>query len=498
MNSSSSLTRVFTPGFTVQAGARALALVSFLFLLNAFIQSGSIAALEVVVGLGWLALCYGLSARCPVPTVLALTFLGGVAWGLFIESHPVSDWHYLFISAQDLSQGRFYAPFESNSFTTVVYGSVFHLLFGSGWVTNYIASALTWTLGSGLVYLAIAPFTGDKRLARFICFALALCPTFLVFSPVLGSKGMFFLVSAGCAWLVSKHLRSAQWNAWLYLGLGLATALLYLTRPHGALLLAVVVAIILATGPSLRPAPGRLAAILPRAVKTSRKNIIAAAILGAGFTAVVLAHGALSYVNGYGFSVGAHRTGAFVLLFGTSVAAGGMWNEADVEWLEGGAPSLAEKRRKAREAALARLADVGVPRFLKFALTTKLEGLYGRDPKLFRRAHGKSQRADMLKAYVQPAAERVEQGAYRLVFLLFLALLVREVWRPSWRLVLGVIVLLYSLPHLLFEVDQRYHMLMLPYFVVGSALLAGELASVANTVNRKPGWRLERFTPREF
>ncbi len=100
----------------------------------------------------------------------------------------------------------------------------------------------------------------------------------------------------------------------------------------------------------------------------------------------------------------------------------------------------------------------------------------------------------MLEAHVQPAVERVKDGAYRLVFLLFLALLAREIRRPSRLPVLGFIVLLYSLPHLLLEVDQRMHMVMLPYLVVGAALLFYELAPV---VNRKPCMvRLDRFTQR--
>lgn len=57
------------------------------------------------------------------------------------------------------------------------------------------------------------------------------------------------------------------------------------------------------------------------------------------------------------------------------------------------------------------------------------------------------------------------------VFAVLLALSTREVGRPSRLLILGLIVLLSSLPQLLLEVDQRMPMLMLPSFVVGAVLL---------------------------
>lgn len=447
-----------------------LAAVTFLFLLNAFIQSGYIYPAEVIVGLCWLAVCYLLSARCSVPFVLTLTFLGCVAWGLFLASQPVSDWYYLHLYAKNLIQeGEFQAPFVSKSFTTVAYGSVFHLLLGSGWVTNYIASALAWTIGSAFVYRAVLPFANDKRLARFICFALALCPTFLVFSPVLGTKGVFYLISAICAWLVSRHLCNRERRRWIYVSLGLALGLLFLTRPHGVLLFAVCVPIVAVMGTSLRePPPPPMNRLTPTV------------IVLVAFTLVLLAHACLSYVNNQGFQVLTQRTAWINLLYGTNVEAGGMHSLKDqrkvVQADRGGDNPADEVNRRAREMAFERVTS-DIPGFIKFAFTTKMKGLYGRDSKLFRRAYGNSDRAAMLKQYVQPAAERVEMGVYRLVFLLFLVLLAREIWRPSRLLILGIIVLLYSLPHLLIEVDQRHHMLMLPYFVVGAALLVYEVVS---------------------
>jgi len=447
---------------TWQSLARGLAAAVFLFLLNAFVWSGVIYGREVVIGLSWLALCYVLSARCSVLGVLVPTCLGCVAWGLFIESQPVSDWLYY----HEFAQGRWSAFFYSKSFVTVLYGAVFHWLLGSGWVTNYIASALTWTVGAAFVYAAPPPCVADRRQARFVCFALALCPTFLVFSPVLGSMGVFFLISAICAWLVSKHYHDRGRYSWMYSGgIGLAIGLLFLTRPHGALLLAVCVPVVV---------------LMPRFPDVPRKNDWAAAgIVLAAFAAVLLTHGGLSYVYGYGFKVSSNQQGWLILLFGTSVPGRGMHNLDDValvaQWDD---RDVAAVNRRLREIVVTRI-TADVPAFVQFAFTKKMRGLYGRDPRLFLRAHGTSDRVDMLEAYVQTAAERVERGVYRWVFLLFLVLSAREIWRPSRLLVLGIIVLLFSLPHLLLETGYRYHMLMLPYFVVGVALLSYEWAGTA-------------------
>jgi len=205
----------------------------------------------------------------------------------------------------------------------------------------------------------------------------------------------------------------------------------------------------------------------------------AAGIVLAAFAAVLLTHGGLSYVYGYGFKVSSNQQGWLILLFGTSVPGRGMHNLDDValvaQWDD---RDVAAVNRRLREIVVTRI-TADVPAFVQFAFTKKMRGLYGRDPRLFLRAHGTSDRVDMLEAEVQTAAGRVGRGVYRWVFLLFLVLSAREIWRPSRLLVLGIIVLLFSLPHLLLETGYRYHMLMLPYFVVGVALLSYEWAGTA-------------------
>ena len=52
--------------------------------------------------------------------------------------------------------------------------------------------------------------------------------------------------------------------------------------------------------------------------------------------------------------------------------------------------------------------------------------------------------------------------------MLFLVWLVTQIRRPSYFLVLALIAFLYALPHLLVEVQPRYHVTMTPYMLFGA------------------------------
>ena len=191
--------------FFATQGPRALAVLVFAYFLNAFIQSWLIFPSELVVGALWLVLCYVLSTRFNLVTILVFSFAIAVGWDLMVESTPISDFRNFHIQSQRISDGRLGFLFVSKSPTTVSYYAVFHLLLGSSYATNYIASAVAWSVGAGLFYQAAKSFL-EERKARFICAGLALCPTFLVFALVVSSESVFYLLTALWAWLISGHL----------------------------------------------------------------------------------------------------------------------------------------------------------------------------------------------------------------------------------------------------------------------------------------------------
>lgn len=222
----------------MKQGARALAVLAFLYLLNAFVQTGFITVPQLVVGLLWVSLCYILSRRISIVAILALSFGLSLAWGLMAQGVPVSDYiDYIDYneSATRISNGQLSEVFQSKSPLTVAYFALFHWLLGTSYATNYIASAIAWTGGAAFAYLAIRPLINDESLAKFIGCGLAICPSFVVFSPVISSEAVFFLLTTVSAWLLSRHLTGWGPYPYVYIALGVVSAALFLTRANGLL-----------------------------------------------------------------------------------------------------------------------------------------------------------------------------------------------------------------------------------------------------------------------
>ena len=461
----------------LKQGARLIAVFLLLYFLSAFIQTGFISLREVIVGTLWLLLLYILSRRLDIITVLTLTFAASVMWGLFIESVPASDFLTYHNHSTLLSSGEFSELFSSKSPATVAYFAVFHWLLGTSHLTNYIASAAAWTGGAAIVYKSIRPFFLESWKAKFVCFGLALCPAFLVFSPLIGSEAVFFLLSALCAWLISKHLREGDPVPYLYVVMGIVSAALFLTRATGVFALLICLAV---TCVSRAKCLGKVdvsdANPDPR---RSRHPLALSAIVLMAFFLVWFAHGELSRINGLGFEVTPSPWGTFSLLFGTNFDSKGRFNREDIELVgyDGkGAPPSSEQSSRALKIARERMVSNPV-RFLRFALTDKVGQLWSREHSLYYWAVGPLEKSEVSKSSFRQLAFVSLDGVYRLTFLLFLVLLIKEIHRPSYVLIFAGIALLFSLPHLFFEVQPRYHLAMTPFMIVGSLLFILSLYS---------------------
>ena len=458
----------------LRATVRALAVLAFLYFLNAFVQTGYATPVHLVVGAAWLALCYALSRTLGVVTLLALTFAAMVLWGLFLESAPVSDFLPYYVHAARLSSGDLPELFRTKSPPTVAYYAAFHRLLGPTYAANYIASAAAWMGGAAFVYHTVRPFLREEWKAKFICFALALCPTFVVFAPVVSSESVYFLLSAICAWLIARHLAAAGPFPYVYLGMGLVAAALFLTRATGILSIVVCIAVLGAGSaaslrkveePDAAPAPGPL-----------RHPLALSSIVIAAFAAVWLAFAYMSWSIGPEFRITASPWGEVSLLFGTNFDFKGRYNTSDLKlagYLGEDSLTRAQADERAREIALERITRDPAA-FARFALSEKVAQLWGSERSLYDWASGGREPGENLDRRVRTLALAGLDGVYRTTLLLFLVMLAWEIRRPSYLLALGVAALFFSLPHLLLEVQPRYHLAMTSLIVVGSTLLVLE------------------------
>ena len=394
--------------------------------------------------------------------------------GEFVESVPTTDFHTFYGHATRLSTGEFVELFKTKSPPTVGYYAVFHWLLGPSYATNYIGSAAAWTGGAAFVYRALQPFVDDEQKARFVCFTLALCPTFFAFSPVISSESVFYLLSAICTWLVARHLIGGGPFPYLYVAVGLVTAALFLTRTNGLLAL-VVCLFTIGIGRDMFPREAGWNPTEPE-TRRSRHPLVLCVIVFLSFVLVWFSHAQLSWMSGQRFQVTASPYGSWNLLVGTNFDANGRNNRQDLE-LAGyrGENQLpwAEANEKAREIAMERITSDPV-RFARFALTAKLGELWNRERALYDSAAGSWERGEKvveMNPKVMSLVFASLDGVYRFTLLLFLILLIREIRRPTVLLALGAILILFSLPHIFMEVKPRYHLAMSPFIIVASMLL---------------------------
>ena len=486
----------------LKGGLQALAVLVFLYFLNATFQAGFYNPLplgvELTVGILWLILCYALSRTFGIVTILALSFAVYILWGIFAESVPTSDFLNIYKMAVSVSSGNFDQLFGGKSPTAIGYYALFHWLLGPSNLTNYIASSVAWTGGVALTYKTLRYFVGDEQKVRFICAGLALCPTFLVFSPVVSSESVFFSLSALCAWLISRHLTGRGPFPYLYIFLGIATAALFLTRGNGALGLIVCIFVI-GAGWRCSPANAEEGAS-PSSSRSFRHVLVFCSIVFVSFFVVWFAHGYLSHLSGKGFQLSVTKWAGLNLLFGTNIEEGGRFNLADRDLVGYTGKMNADINRRALEIARERIENdpVGI---ISLALTDKVARLWDREHRLYIWAIGDvdlpyeqwrflsvspglrfSMITESIADESQPPKLRVGplvvlslDGVYRVTLLLFLLMLAREVRRPSILLALGLIAFLLWVPHILIEVRPRFHMAMTPFIVVGSMLLAYDL-----------------------
>ena len=204
-------------------------------------------------------------------------------------------------------------------------------------------------------------------------------------------------------------------------------------------------------------------------------------------TVAVTAFGGLYAVKSGEFRIRPSPWSELVFLFGTNMETKGRYNREDIE--AAGYPSDDPEIQEAapdvaREMALNRIRSEPA-RFVMFALTTKMEQLWERERALNNWSIGDAKARNEANYYLRRAAILGADGAYRVVFVLFLVALAGQVRRPTHAAMLGGIVLLYALPHLLIEVKSRYHVPMITFMIVGVCVYCDRVAPLVVSVIRR-------------
>lgn len=510
--------------------ARALAAVGLLYVLNAFIRSGAISPLEFLIGTAWIGFGLLLGGLLRVWMILALGFCLSLAWAFYVDSQPISDFLGFHREARAVvDTGNVLAALDSKSPPTVAYYALFQAV-RDGYPSNYVAGAVAWTAGAYLIYRSVAtilgnawhriPSVGDglvasrvapsrakksahragdrvswrarlRRLyvpspttqraaywrpdhaksmspflARFICAALVLYPSFIAAAAVPSSEAVYFLLTGIGVWALTQAVAAEGVRCVAYAALtGLVIGCLYLTRMNALVLLLPCGFVLVAWGRN-----------------GTREIAPALAVLGslaAGLAVVVIAFACLSAVKGDGFSIRPSPHGELNLLFGTNRSTKGGFSPMD-KMLAGHASEDPEVRAgapaKALELAWARIRDDPIG-FAWFAVTDKVGQLWGREHAVIGRSIGPPENHQLVDYHVLIGVLKTADGAYRITLLLFLAGLAAHVVRPDRTLILGSVVLLYALPHLLVEVQPRYHLTMVPYVLAAVCVFLHQAAA---------------------
>ena len=460
---------------------RCVAAVVLLYMLNAFVQSWDWLTLaELAAGAIWVCGCFVICRWLSVWGLIGLSFAASVIWAFIVDSQPMSDFLAFHRYAARLADGDVASLLGSKSPATVAYYGAFHAVLGSAYATNYLAGALAWSVGAFGIYKAVRAWAMDEQSARVICACVSLYPSFVAFAVVPSSEAIVFLLTGLGAWLVALAVRS---SGWLRIGLaawiGLTVGLMYLARMNSLLLLLPC---------SIALALVGLRAFRDRAARQLLPMIAALFALVAAFVLVVTAFASLCAWKEGEFRFRPSPWSDALLLMGTNTETLGGYNREDIllAGYDSEDPDVrARAPARARELALERVTE-DMPRFVSFALTTKTERLWDRERSLSHWSIGDTEHRGKVSYLLRGAAIFAGDSAYRIVFLLFLGFLILQIRRPTTAVVLGGVVLLFSLPHLLIEVQPRYHVPMIPFMVVALAILLHRFIPSRNRTHANP------------
>ncbi len=446
--------------------ARLLAFLGFAYFANVMAQTGFITVREIIIGSLWVVACLMLSLRVSAVMILMLGFGVSLSWGVFSESVPISDFAAFQAYAEQFRLGDYSCLMNTKSPPSVIYYGFFHFLFGSSYLTNYLASSLAWTAGAAVFYRASLLFLSSRLKARFILAGLVFYPATILFSPVISSDAVFFLLSSCMVLSLVQLIRTGHRRGMLLLG-GLVGAL-FLTRGQAIVYLASLV-IFAALGLSSRGAGlSRQPGSLPGRLGFRELGLVVVSC-----AMVVGLYGGISQVSGRGFRVSPNEFSSYVFMSGTNRASGGKFNQDDLALAGFVCPNKRsddEASRVARTVALGRIRQ-DVAGFMKFALTDKVSNLWRDNYYSFGWTIKESPARARIEAMAQSVIHSCLDGTYVLLIGVFVVLMAYRVFVPRIAILWWAVPLAgFATIYLFTEVQGRYHQAMMPFILIPSLI----------------------------
>ena len=446
----------------LETASRLIILLALAIFLNVLVQAELISVRNFVLGAGWIGFVYCAARFVNVPLLIALCLGLMVTWSFASASVPHSDFAGFLFHSQHIANGELKSLISTKSFTTGAYFAVFIALFGDSAFAHYLASGVAWVAGALLIYLAARNTVKDAFIAKFILACLLLYPSHLIFSPVLSSECVFFLLSGLLAFSFSQVYRTK--SAFAAAGIGLIVGLMFLTRGIAVvhLIFSVLLLVyILSTN--------RKSEFLSFALRRYKKL----GYMLAGFLCVLMLHGTLSYSKSGIFTVNTSQWGAFNFLVGTNIEKKGRFNFEDMELAgykgENRLPRSQAKKR-ALELAIGRITEAPKA-FVAFTLTTKVAELWSQKDFLHWTIV-KSEHARYIRKHYGALFANIQMGPLFLVLVLFCAFLARGIFASAVPVALiSMVPIGLTLMHLLIEVRGRYHLPFIPFIIMGACLI---------------------------
>ena len=456
------VTRFRVPNFQKILYTLFLALPT-LYFINVFVQVNDLLLFSLV---GFPLLYFGIRVieekNWGLPLAAISSFILTILWGLYSNSVPVSDFELNMRSALDIASGKMPALLETRSAGAALYYAAYAWLLGPNLLTFYIASSLAWFIGTCLIYQSLTQYLTQKQ-SRTWALLSFLSPVYIVYGAVVSSEAVMYLAVSAGFFLYTRFRAKNEHVSLLLLGLLLGMA--YLTRPHAIIFLLSMLIVtmglhyILLTSQKIR-----IPNLLDVLKGSSRMSVLVAT-----FLVPVLLYGSYSYTVLDNFRLSTNQWGSLTLLMGANKESSGQFNFTDKEiFLQN------IGNDKVLNMAISRIME-NKSDFAKFALTEKVDSLWGYQKYAYYWSTDKAPRKDYLDLTVGVPIKttlKLHYAASMLLFLLWLVIcLSRERIENLFVLIpiYGFIIL-----HLIVEVQPRYHLFAFPILLIGAAIFLSD------------------------